>query len=259
MRKVWAVIRREFIERVRTRWFLVSTILGPLFMITAAVLPSLLAMKSGSVNRIELISGGADSLASRIRAQLIHSGRFDTAAMSRIVSVDEDLVARAESTALRQVTEGALDGYLVLTTATIEAGRADYRARNVSSLRDLGIIEGAVRQSVIVERLTRRGIDPAVVQEAQGRIDLRSGARVGIEDDGDAHAPGRGGNRRSQRGPHRTGSRILVRGDEDFERRTGPGRPGEHGRCDARRQAQNRSPDYTARRICRERIGMGHS
>lgn len=174
MRKVWAVIRREFIERVRTRWFLVSTILGPLFMITAAVLPSLLAMKSGSVNRIELISGGADSLASRIRAQLIHSGRFDTAAMSRIVSVDEDLVARAESTALRQVTEGALDGYLVLTTATIEAGRADYRARNVSSLRDLGIIEGAVRQSVVIERLTRRGIDPAVVQEAQGRIDLRS-------------------------------------------------------------------------------------
>jgi len=27
--KVWAVIRREFVERVRTKWFWVSAILGP--------------------------------------------------------------------------------------------------------------------------------------------------------------------------------------------------------------------------------------
>jgi len=31
--KVWAVIRREFVERVRSRWFVISTVLGPVFMI----------------------------------------------------------------------------------------------------------------------------------------------------------------------------------------------------------------------------------
>lgn len=29
MHKVWAVIRREFVERVRTKWFWISAILGP--------------------------------------------------------------------------------------------------------------------------------------------------------------------------------------------------------------------------------------
>src|SRR5260370_532497 len=29
MHKVWAVIRREFVERVRTKWFWVSAVLGP--------------------------------------------------------------------------------------------------------------------------------------------------------------------------------------------------------------------------------------
>ena len=32
MHKIWAVIRREFVERVRTRAFLLSTILFPVFM-----------------------------------------------------------------------------------------------------------------------------------------------------------------------------------------------------------------------------------
>ena len=52
MHKVWAVIRREFVERVRSKWFLVSTVLGPLFMIAVTVLPSLLMMRGGRSQRI---------------------------------------------------------------------------------------------------------------------------------------------------------------------------------------------------------------
>ena len=29
MRKIWAIVRREFLERVRTRWFWVGALLGP--------------------------------------------------------------------------------------------------------------------------------------------------------------------------------------------------------------------------------------
>jgi ABC-2 type transport system permease protein len=172
MNKVWAVIRREFLERVRTKWFLISTILGPLFMVCIAVLPSLLAMKSGKVSRIVIVSGGADSLAQRVRAQLSRSSRFDTA--MTIVSVDEDRVTVVEDSLLAEVRGEKMDGYLTLTSGTIEGGKADYRARNVSSLRDMSMLESAVRQSVMIERLQRRGIDPAVVQEAQGRIDVRT-------------------------------------------------------------------------------------
>ena len=34
MRKVWAVVRREFVERVRSRWFWIMALVGPLFMRT---------------------------------------------------------------------------------------------------------------------------------------------------------------------------------------------------------------------------------
>jgi ABC-2 type transport system permease protein len=170
MHKVWAVIRREFIERVRNKWFLISTILGPVFMVAIGVLPSLLMTRGGHVNQIAIVDAAAGSLAERMRTQLTRSGRFSASIRvtepERVGAVSDSLVALARSE--------AIDGYLVLTAATIEAGTAQYLGRNVSSLRDMAILENALRQSVVIERLNRRGIDPAVVQEAQGRIDLKT-------------------------------------------------------------------------------------
>jgi ABC-2 type transport system permease protein len=168
MHKVWAVIRREFIERVRSKWFLISTILGPLFMIGVAVLPTLLSMKSGRVAKIVIVNAGSGALADRVNAQLAPSGRFDAS----VESVDESRLAAIQDSLTGAVRNEMMDGYLTLTGGTLESGHADYKARNVSSLRDMSLLEGAVRQAVVIERLQRRGIDPAIVQEAQGRIDL---------------------------------------------------------------------------------------
>jgi ABC-2 type transport system permease protein len=170
VRKVWAVIRREFIERVRSKWFLISTILGPIFMIALGVLPSLLATRTGRVNQIVLVNQGTGGLATRIQAQLARSGRFQVA----ILESDADRGTAVTDSLTDGVRLESIDGFLTVTAATIEAGSAEYRGRNVSSLRDMAVLEGGVRQAVVVERLHRRGIDPAVVQEAQSRIDLRT-------------------------------------------------------------------------------------
>ena len=45
MDKVFAVIRREFLERVRTRAFLIGTLLVPLMMFGFGILPSILLRK----------------------------------------------------------------------------------------------------------------------------------------------------------------------------------------------------------------------
>ena len=42
-RKLQAVIRREYTERVRSKWFLIGTVFGPLFFGALMVLPALYA------------------------------------------------------------------------------------------------------------------------------------------------------------------------------------------------------------------------
>jgi len=168
VRKLWAIIRREFVERVRSRWFLISTVLGPVFMIGIGVLPSLLATRSGRVNQVVIVDQGTGGLAARVQALLGRSGRFQAS----ILESDPERWDAVRDSLTAAVQREELDGFLALGAAAVEAGAAEYRGRNVSSLRDMAVLEGAVRQSVVVERLNRRGIDPAMVQEAQARFDL---------------------------------------------------------------------------------------
>ena len=170
MHKVWAVVRREFLERVRTKWFVISTVLGPIFMIGITVLPAVLASRGGGPRSMVVVDEADGALGQRLLTQLASGGRFTTS----LVRVGRDGAAAALDSLTALVQQKVLDGYLVVTPATVESGIAEYRGRNVSSLRDMALIEGVLRQVVIMERLTRSGIDPAVVQEAQMRIDLRT-------------------------------------------------------------------------------------
>jgi ABC-2 type transport system permease protein len=44
MNKIWIVIKREYIQHVRTKGFVISTVLGPVLMIALMVVPILLAV-----------------------------------------------------------------------------------------------------------------------------------------------------------------------------------------------------------------------
>jgi ABC-2 type transport system permease protein len=166
--KVWAVIRREFLERVRSKWFLFSTILGPVFMIAITVLPAVLASGAGGARHIAILDEQSGALGQRLMTQLETGNRFEV----------ERVVVRAGSEAAtmdsltREVQAKTIDGFLIVPAATLESGRLEYRGRNVSSLRDMALLEAGIRQAVMMERLTRRGVDPGVVQESQAKISL---------------------------------------------------------------------------------------
>ncbi len=170
MHKIWAVLRREFVERVRTKWFLISTILGPVFMIGITILPGLLTAKTGRVNDIVLVDEGSGTVAQRLRAQLVRSGRFTV----RLLAGDADRSQETADSLTAEIQAQRLDGFAVVSAATTESGIVEYRGRNVSSLRDMSTLESAVEQVILVERLNRQGIDPGLVQEAQSGIDLRT-------------------------------------------------------------------------------------
>lgn len=170
MGKIWAVIRREFVERVRSKWFLVSTILGPVFMIAVTVLPAVLAGGTGGPRHIALLDEESGDLGARLVTQLQSGNRFRV----ERVAVAAGRKAAAMDSLTRAVQAKAMDGFLVVSAATLESGKLEYRGRNVSSIRDMVMLETAARQAIMVERLTRRGVDPGVVQESQARISLNT-------------------------------------------------------------------------------------
>ena len=71
MNKIFAIVRREFVERVRQRWFWVMALLGPVLFGALFILPSLLISKS-SLKHIVVVDGTTNGYGAAVVA------RFDT-------------------------------------------------------------------------------------------------------------------------------------------------------------------------------------
>ena len=181
MDKVWAVIRREFISRVRSRAFVVSTILGPLLMGALFLMPILLEKRQTAPKHIVVLdaAGGdfgrqvAERLRLEMRDTVTHTlPRYRVEHVTtegRVTEVRDSLVAL---TGLRKAGPDGLDGVLVLTDSTISAGRMRYYGANVGSPNDMSALRATVRPLVMGARLERAGVDPGVVDAAQGNVEL---------------------------------------------------------------------------------------
>src|SRR5689334_1962089 len=123
MRKIWAVVRREFVERVRRRWFWIMALVGPLFFGAVFVLPSVLA-RGGGVRQIVVVDGTAGPLGRRITDSLNATRAFDAVFVRAGGRVLDSLTTEVE--------EKRLSGFLILTAATVDSGKAEYRGSNVS-------------------------------------------------------------------------------------------------------------------------------
>jgi len=161
--KVWAVVRREFVERVRQRWFWAMVILGPLFFAGVFVLPTLLAT-GGGVKRIALVDATTGGLGARIAEQLGQTHQFVVTRVAAGPTVADSLTAA--------VGAKRLDGFLLVSDAVVDSGKAEYRASNVSSFATIGQLQAILRTISTAVRLERAGVDPVVVARSSIRVTL---------------------------------------------------------------------------------------
>src|SRR2546425_11897934 len=113
MRKVWVVIRREFVERIRSRWFWVMALLGPLFFGAVFFLPTLLAGRSG-VKNIVVVDGTTSGVGARVADSLDQSKMFRAVRIPAAGRVIDSLTA--------EVGAKRLDGFLIVTDAAVDSG-----------------------------------------------------------------------------------------------------------------------------------------
>lgn len=175
MRKILAVIRREFVERVRQRWFWVMALLGPIIFGAIFYLPTLLG-RGGGVKHIAVIDGTTSDFGVQITERLnkpVPQGR------TSFVAIRLPAAPGLEDSLATEVGAKRLDGFLIVSNATVDSGKAEYRADNVSSFATNGALEGSLTELVNAVRLEREGVNPEVVARARIQITLTTNKLAG--------------------------------------------------------------------------------
>ena len=193
--KLGVVIKREIMERVRTKWFLITTMLIPIIFGVMMILPVWLAMRtkpSDQVASIRILDATGRGLGQRVaRVLASDSLRAAGAAGPEVRDVAPAALAAAEQQSTQDVMAKRIPGYLVLDSATVAGQRARYAGRNASSVPDIGRMQSAIRQSVTAERMASAGLDSARIATVTGvRLELDA---TRITDKGKGGAGGFGG------------------------------------------------------------------
>jgi ABC-2 type transport system permease protein len=130
---VWAVIRREYLQRVRSRWFVIATLAAPIMMLALIVIPAMMASQGSDSDRAIVVLDRTGSLYERVEAGLDRAGY----AVQRATDTPD-----AEEALARRVQTGDLGGFLVLDDATLSRGEA----RLVTSSRPSLVRQVAIQQ-----------------------------------------------------------------------------------------------------------------
>jgi len=182
MGKILAVVRREFVERVRTKAFVLGTVLGPIFFAALAILPSLLLSRQSTGQRIVVVDGAPGDFGMRVEQTLAAvQGRqseerlyapIRIPAAGRVQDVVDSLVPLTGVS--KKQNANALDGLLILDEGSVATGKVRYFGRNVGSMEDMRGLRTNLTPILVSERLSSAGVDPAVAMKASTPVNLET-------------------------------------------------------------------------------------
>lgn len=164
---VWAVIRREYLQRVRSKWFIAATIGAPILMAGIIVIPAYFASRDDRAARDIAIVDGTNVLYERVAERMEESGW----------TVHEERWRADVVTELRQAAaDGDLGGFIMLDELTLETGEAImYATDRPSAIRRMTLRSSIVR-AALEYQLEQRGVDAqALLRGGDLRIEMLSG------------------------------------------------------------------------------------
>ncbi|HZS09914.1 MAG TPA: ABC transporter permease [Blastocatellia bacterium] len=205
MDKVRTILKREYLTRVRSKGFILGTILSPLLMAAFVIVPALIAGKQGGASRrIVVLDQTSDAtLYESVRATLAGKEKKDKGAEDknnpdegdkpdrfdlRREAVSATQIETRKQELNREMGEGRLAAYLVVPEDVLDSGKIEYHAKNVSDFISRGRIEGAFNTAVIAQRMKHQGISPELAGRLSKDIDMEAINERGEKESGQSFA-----------------------------------------------------------------------
>lgn len=154
-RNVWLLSKRDYVERVRTRAFVIFTLLIPVLMFAASVVPGRLAMMQSERLR-NIVAAVPDAEFGRILQEQARVATEKTGSKYQL-RVELNQTEEERKSLDRQVAAKEIDGYLWVTPDAIRERKVQYVSRSSTDFMELGTLGAALRFAIMKQRLAAHG------------------------------------------------------------------------------------------------------
>ncbi len=190
-RKIFAIVRREYTERIRTKAFWIATLIIPFLFVGLFIVQIAVARKSGGERRLAVVDMTGHFYAP-LASELTHPAAVptsgngemsgDAAAPPRKQTIQWVVEQRpvvgdletTKETLRKEVLVKKISAYLVLDPSRLRKDEVEYYSTAVSEWMTQNQLERAINHVRLREKIVAHGLPPEVGNELDKRVDLRA-------------------------------------------------------------------------------------
>jgi ABC-2 type transport system permease protein len=192
MHNILLIAKREYLERVRTRSFMIMTFFIPALMFGVTVLPTMLMMRGGNeVKRMVVVAADRDTaemIRSRIEQEQEQATRNPESRVSRkrdlppthfSVEVSTSTSPEDRAALTEKIKQKQLDAFLWATPDAIAARKLDFVTRDTSSFIENSILGQDVSDALRRHALKSKGLKDEDIDAALQPVDVETVSPLG--------------------------------------------------------------------------------
>jgi ABC-2 type transport system permease protein len=171
LRNTLVIARREFLERVQSKWFVAITLLMPIVMVAVVLVPALLIGR-GEGAKVEIVDKSGKI------AQPLSQGLVVAKWKPMIIAPDTP-----DQVEMDRIRDKKINGFITIPADALDDGKILYRGDNGSSQIVAGTLHQLVSSIVQLERGKRAGIEGDILAKL-----VRPPAFEALQTDGKSEA-----------------------------------------------------------------------
>ncbi len=178
MKKVLAVARWEYVEKLKSKAFLISLFLTPIIMVGMGVLPTLFARQGDKETKVVGIIDQTGTIATEFAARMEDRYKLASGQPNYMVepiasgsSMDLD---RAIAEGNRKVLSDQIEGFCIVRGAHDADSLVEYRSKAVGDLVLVSRIEDNLKAVISAHKAIALGLDPGILSQLNAPVDVRT-------------------------------------------------------------------------------------
>ena len=175
MKKMLLVVKREYLDRVKKKSFLIGTILGPVLMGLMIFAPAMIFKLSPETQATVTVIDMTGEVYEQMETSLVDTLDNGTLKFS-LREYDTEGIGLDETKKILnlEVEEDAIDGYVIIPADILESGKATFYGKRVGDIKQLERLESALSNVIIGMRLSSEGLEYSKVKGLVKRVDLET-------------------------------------------------------------------------------------
>ncbi|MBN2281880.1 MAG: ABC transporter permease, partial [Candidatus Marinimicrobia bacterium] len=169
MKNMIVVAKWEFLTRVKSKLFLLSTILFPILIIGISVVPSLLMTKVDTENKLIGVLDSTGFLGGKIEVKLTEDYKLNNGEQKYQVMQFKSHEAELAASLL---DSSVIDGYLIIPANVVDSNKVTYFSKTLGDFKGVAEVRSTANTVISRERMILENIDPDVVDKLNRRIDF---------------------------------------------------------------------------------------